>query len=70
MSIGWALLERNGTESTEDFPAVAEFPQGVIEGLNRDFASQLRRPSARVEAEEVCIKIGKEAFQWELGWVK
>jgi hypothetical protein len=68
VSIGWALLERNGTaRSTEDFPAIAEFPQDVIEDLNRDFASQLRRPSASVEAEEVCVKIGKEAFQWGLG---
>jgi len=38
--------------------------------LNRDFASQLRRLSASVEAEEVCVKIGKEVFQWGLGWGK
>lgn len=71
VSIGWALLERNGADkSTEDLPTIAEFPQDVIEGLNRDFASQLRRPSARIETEEVCVKIGKEAFQWGLGWEK
>jgi len=71
VSIGWALLRRNGTvKSTEDSPTIAEFPQDVIEDLNRDFASQLRRLSASVEAEEVCVKIGKEVFQWGLGWGK
>jgi len=71
VSIGWALLERNGTDkSTEDFPTITEFPQDVIEDLNRDFSSQLRRPSACVEAKEVCVKIGKEGFQWGLGWGK
>ena len=68
VSIGWALLERNGADKpTGDFPTIAELPQGVIEDLNREFASQLRKPSARVEAEEVCVKIGKDAFRWGLG---
>ena len=68
VSIGWALLERNGVDkSTEDFPTITELPQEVIEDLNRDFASRLCRPSARVEAEEVCVKIGKDAFRWRLG---
>ena len=69
VSIGWALLERKGVDkSGDDFPTIAELPQDVIEGLNRDFAAQLRRPSARVETEEVCVKIGKETFRWGLDW--
>jgi len=68
VSIGWALLKRDGADnSTEDFPTTAELPQDVIEDLNRDFASKLRRPSAHVEAEEVCVKVGKDAFRWGLG---
>ncbi|KAF9651575.1 hypothetical protein BDM02DRAFT_3154187 [Thelephora ganbajun] len=68
VSIGWALLERNGIDkSTEDFPTITELPQDVIEDLNRDFAPQLCRPSARVEVEEVCVKIGKDVFRWGLG---
>ena len=68
VSIGWALLERNGVDkSTGDFPTIAELPQGLIEGLNRDFGHQLRKPPARVEAEVVCAKIGKDTFKWGLG---
>jgi len=68
VSIGWALLDKKGTaKSTGGFPTVAEFPQDVIEGLNRDFAPQLRRPSTYVEVEQVCVKIGKDAFRWGLG---
>ena len=67
VSIGWALLERNGVDKpTGNFPTIAELPQGVIEDLNREFASQLQKPSARVEAEEVCVKIGKDVFRWGL----
>jgi len=69
VSIGWALLGRKGTDkSGEDFPTIAEFPQDVIEDLNRDFVSRLRGPSARLEAEKVCVKIGKDVFQLGLGW--
>jgi len=69
VSIGWALLERKGVDKlVDDFPTIAELPQDVIEGLNRDFVAQLRRPSARVETEEVCVKIGKETFRWGLDW--
>lgn len=68
VSIGWALLGRKGIDkSSENFPTIAEFPQDVIVDLNRDFASQLRRPSARLEAEKVCVKVGKDVFEWELG---
>ena len=68
VSIGWALLGRTGIDkSTEIFPTIAELPQNVIEELNREFASQLHRPSACVEAEAVCVKIGKDAFRWGLG---
>jgi len=68
VSIGWALLERNGVDKpTGDFLAIAELPRDVIEDLNREFASQLRKLSARVEAEEVCVKIGKDVFRWRLG---
>jgi len=68
VSIGWALLERNGVDrSTRNFPTIAELPREMIDDLNRDFASQLCKPSARVEAEEVCVKIGKDAFRWGLG---
>lgn len=68
VSIGWALSEGNGvSQSTEGFPTITGLPKGVIEDLNRDFASRLRRPSARLEAEEVCVKIGKDVFRWELG---
>jgi len=68
VSIGWALLgEIGATESTEGFPTITELPQGVIEDLNRDFAARLRRPSARLEAEEVCVKVGKRVFGWGLG---
>ena len=67
VSIGWALLERNGADKpTGNFPTIAELPQCVIEDLNREFAPQLRKPSARVEAEEVCVKIGKDTFRWGL----
>lgn len=69
VSIGWALLERKGVDKLAgDFPTITELPQDVVEDLNRDFAAQLRRPSARVETEEVCVKIGKETFRWGLGW--
>ena len=68
VSIGWALLRGNGAiQSTEDFPTITELPQGVIEDLNRDFGVQLQKPSAHLEAEEVCIKIGKDVFRWRLG---
>ena len=68
VSIGWALLEGNGTtEPTEGFPTIEGFPQGLVEDLNREFASQLRRFSAHLEAEEVCTKIGKDVFRWRLG---
>lgn len=79
VSIGWALLEGSGIETpniagedevgklTGNFPTIAELPQDMIEELNRDFGSRLRRPSAHVEAEEVCAKIGKDAFRWGLG---
>lgn len=79
VSIGWALLEGNGIGppniageagidgSTGGFPTIAELPQDVIEDLNREFASQLHRSSAHVEAEEVCAKIGKDTFRWGLG---
>ena len=68
MSIGWALLEGSGVaKSTEGFPTITGLSQDVIEDLNKDFASQLRRPSAYLEAEEVCVKIGKEVFRWGLG---
>lgn len=68
VSIGWALLEQNGvTKSTRDFPTITDLPQGVIEDLNRDFSPRLRRPSALLEVEEVCVKIGKDVFRWGLG---
>jgi len=68
VSIGWALLEGSeAAKSTEDFPTITGLSQGVIEDLNRDFASRLRRPSACLEAEEVCVKIGKDVFRWGLG---
>ena len=68
VSIGWALLERDGVDkSTGDFPTIAELPQDVIEDLNRGHASELRKSSACVEVEEVCIKIGKDSFRWGLG---
>ena len=68
VSIGWALSKGIGvTESTENFPTITELPQGVIEDLNRDFAARLQRPSAHLEAEEVCVKVGKRVFRWGLG---
>jgi len=68
VSIGWALLERNGIgKSTEDFPTITELPREVIEDLNREFAPQLRRPSVHAEVGEVCVKIGKNVFQWGFG---
>ena len=68
VSIGWALLKGSGVaKSTERFPTITELPQGVIEDLNRDFASLLQRPSARLEAQEVGVKIGKVVFRWGLG---
>jgi len=68
VSIGWALLKGRGVAmSAEYFPTITELPQGMIEDLNRDFASRLRRPSARLEAEEVCVKMGKDVFRWGLG---
>lgn len=68
MSIAWALLAGNGdTKSAADFPTITDVPRGVIEDLNREFAPRLRTPSARLEAEEVCVKIGKDAFRWGLG---
>lgn len=67
VSIGWALLGGSGVaKSTEEFPTITELPQGMIEGLNRDFASRLRRLSARLEVEVVCVKIGKDVSRWEL----
>jgi len=68
VSIGWALLERNRIDKSAEFPTITGLPQDVIEDLNRDLASRLRGPSARVEAEEVCVSIGKDAFRWGLGW--
>ena len=69
VSIGWALLERNGIDkSAEEFPTIKGLPQDVIEDLNRDLASRLRGPSAHVEVEEVCVGIGKDVFRWGLGW--
>lgn len=68
VSIGWALSKGRGVAmSAEYFPTITELPQGMIEDLNRDFASRLRRPSARLEAEEVCVKMGKDVFRWGLG---
>ena len=79
VSVGWALLEGGGTgipdtagengtgEPAGNFPTIAELPQDVVEELNRDFASRLRKPSAHVEAEEVSVRIGKDAFRWRLG---
>jgi len=63
VSIGWALLER----AVGDFATITELPRDVIEDLNRDFASQLRRPFVHAEAGEVCAKIGKNVFRWGLG---
>ena len=68
VSIGWALSRGIGaTESTEDFPTITELPHGVIEDLNRGFAARFRMPSAHLEAEEVCVKVGKHVFGWRLG---
>ena len=68
MSIGWELLEGTGiAKPTEGSPTTTGLSQGVIEDLNRDFASRLRRPSTCFEVEEVCVKIGKEVFRWGLG---
>jgi U6 snRNA phosphodiesterase len=68
VSIGWALLDGSEVaKSKEDFPTITGLSQGVIEDLNREFASRLRRPSACLEAEEVCVKIGKDVFRWGLG---
>lgn len=68
VSIAWALSHGGGVaKSTEDFPTITELPEGMIEELNRDLAPRLRRPSARLEAEQVCVKIGKDVFRWGLG---
>ena len=67
-------MPREGSTTTErgqsQFETIERFPEDLVPMLRHDFGGILMDP--RVGAfgvDNLCVRIGKEAFSWKLGKV-
>ncbi|KAI0718424.1 hypothetical protein C8T65DRAFT_804065 [Cerioporus squamosus] len=83
-SLAWALLDgsrpsgttRSASEPTPPvsieptFPTIPSFPPSLVSQLQKEFGRELASPVVGTfEAEEVCVRIGKDVRKWKLSAV-